>query len=116
MTCMHAHLLQFLNENILHVRLACCCLIYHCLKNSSFSGIFILLFIFVAVTFQGSVDLQMHRCLSCLCCSRKMPKARYMHLAQELSVDPDWPPKPTTTTEAKSRPENGSTYHIMIDS
>uniref|UniRef100_A0A673CQ00 Polyamine-transporting ATPase 13A3 n=1 Tax=Sphaeramia orbicularis TaxID=375764 RepID=A0A673CQ00_9TELE len=44
------------------------------------------------------------------------PKARYMHLAQELSVDPDWPPKPTTTTEAKSYPENGSNYQIRISS
>uniref|UniRef100_A0AAR2IZ58 Polyamine-transporting ATPase 13A3 n=1 Tax=Pygocentrus nattereri TaxID=42514 RepID=A0AAR2IZ58_PYGNA len=52
---------------------------------------------------------------SWLCCwQRRVPKARYMHLAQELSVDPDWPPKPKTTTEAKSPslPENGS-YQIM---
>uniref|UniRef100_A0A8C3A359 Polyamine-transporting ATPase 13A3 n=1 Tax=Cyclopterus lumpus TaxID=8103 RepID=A0A8C3A359_CYCLU len=48
--------------------------------------------------------------------SKITPKARYMHLAQELSVDPDWPPKPTTTTEAKSRSENGSTYRIRINS
>lgn len=38
-----------------------------------------------------------------------------MRLAQELRVDPDWPPKPTTTTEAKPRPENGSVYQIMVD-
>ena len=66
--------------------------------------------------FQRGVDLHAVKCLSWLCCSRKMPKARYMHLAQELSVDPDWPPKPTTTTEAKPRPENGSAYQIMINS
>ncbi|KAJ8403208.1 hypothetical protein AAFF_G00354250 [Aldrovandia affinis] len=45
------------------------------------------------------------------CCRRrKVPKARYMHLAQELRVDPDWPPKPRTTTEAKALPgpDNGS--------
>uniref|UniRef100_A0A4W6DSV2 Polyamine-transporting ATPase 13A3 n=1 Tax=Lates calcarifer TaxID=8187 RepID=A0A4W6DSV2_LATCA len=65
---------------------------------------------------EGVIDLRAYKCLSWLCCSRKMPKARYMHLAQELSVDPDWPPKPTTTTEAKPRPENGSTYQIMINS
>uniref|UniRef100_A0A8C5C696 ATPase 13A3 n=1 Tax=Gadus morhua TaxID=8049 RepID=A0A8C5C696_GADMO len=42
------------------------------------------------------------KCLSWLCCQRNAaPKARYMHLAQELRVDPDWPPRPTTTTEAK---------------
>uniref|UniRef100_A0A8D0B4R9 Polyamine-transporting ATPase 13A3 n=1 Tax=Sander lucioperca TaxID=283035 RepID=A0A8D0B4R9_SANLU len=58
-----------------------------------------------------------YKCLSRLCCPSKMaPKARYMHLAQELSVDPDWPPKPTTTTEAKSLPENGSSYQIMTNS
>uniref|UniRef100_A0A3Q1BMN3 Polyamine-transporting ATPase 13A3 n=1 Tax=Amphiprion ocellaris TaxID=80972 RepID=A0A3Q1BMN3_AMPOC len=66
---------------------------------------------------EGVIDLRGYKCLSRLCCPRKMmPKARYMHLAQELSVDPDWPPKPTTTTEAKPRPENGSTYQIMINS
>ncbi|XP_039983999.1 probable cation-transporting ATPase 13A3 isoform X1 [Xiphias gladius] len=65
---------------------------------------------------QGGMDLRAYKCLSWLCCPRKTPKARYMHLAQELSVDPDWPPKPTTTTEAKPRPENGSTYQIMINS
>ncbi|KAM9795903.1 polyamine-transporting ATPase 13A3 isoform X1 [Syngnathus typhle] len=49
----------------------------------------------------------------CLCCPNKVTrKARYMHLAQELSVDPDWPPKPTTTTEAKACPENGSSYQM----
>ncbi|XP_060797743.1 polyamine-transporting ATPase 13A3 isoform X2 [Neoarius graeffei] len=65
----------------------------------------------------------MHLCTSkfCswLCCQRRrVPKARYMHLAQELSVDPDWPPKPKTTTEAKPLPqseENGS-YQIMAAS
>lgn len=45
------------------------------------------------------------KCLSWLCCrQKKVPKARYMHLAQEVSVDPDWPPKPKSTTEAKSTP------------
>uniref|UniRef100_A0A3Q1FSR2 Polyamine-transporting ATPase 13A3 n=1 Tax=Acanthochromis polyacanthus TaxID=80966 RepID=A0A3Q1FSR2_9TELE len=69
------------------------------------------------VTLLQFIDLRGYKCLSRLCCPRKMmPKARYMHLAQELSVDPDWPPKPTTTTEAKPRPENGSTYQIMINS
>ncbi|KAE8294095.1 putative cation-transporting ATPase 13A3 [Larimichthys crocea] len=71
----------------------------------------------VSVLVEGGIDLWGYKCLSWLCCPRKMaPKARYMHLAQELSVDPDWPPKPTTTTEAKPRPENGSTYQIMLNS
>uniref|UniRef100_A0A3B4TLF6 Polyamine-transporting ATPase 13A3 n=1 Tax=Seriola dumerili TaxID=41447 RepID=A0A3B4TLF6_SERDU len=70
----------------------------------------------VSVVVEGGIDLRAYKCLSWLCCPRKTPKARYMHLAQELSVDPDWPPKPTTTTEAKPRPGNGSTYQIMINS
>uniref|UniRef100_A0A8C6Q8H0 Polyamine-transporting ATPase 13A3 n=1 Tax=Nothobranchius furzeri TaxID=105023 RepID=A0A8C6Q8H0_NOTFU len=70
-----------------------------------------------APTSQGVIDLRAHKCLSWLCCPyKKAPKARYMHLAQELSVDPDWPPKPTTTTEAKPRPDNCSSYQIMIGS
>ncbi|KAM4575187.1 polyamine-transporting ATPase 13A3 isoform 1-T1 [Fundulus diaphanus] len=67
-----------------------------------------------APTPQGLIDLQGYKCLSWLCPSKTAPKARYMHLAQELSLDPDWPPKPTTTTEAKPRPENGSVYDIII--
>uniref|UniRef100_A0A668AEB2 Polyamine-transporting ATPase 13A3 n=1 Tax=Myripristis murdjan TaxID=586833 RepID=A0A668AEB2_9TELE len=70
-----------------------------------------------SVLMEGGIDLWGYRCLSWLCCRRKMtPKARYMHLAQELSVDPDWPPKPTTTTEAKPCPDNCSAYQIMINS
>nr|XP_060642907.1 polyamine-transporting ATPase 13A3-like isoform X2 [Anolis sagrei ordinatus] len=46
---------------------------------------------------------------------RKPPKARYAHLAQELLVDPEWPPKPSTTTEAKAPPghRNGSSCHVI---
>ncbi|KAM9383997.1 polyamine-transporting ATPase 13A3 [Pholidichthys leucotaenia] len=63
---------------------------------------------------QGTIDMRAYKCL---CCPHKLtPKARYMHLAQELSVDPDWPPKPTTTTEAKPHPENGPSYQITVDS
>uniref|UniRef100_A0A8C5GQZ5 Polyamine-transporting ATPase 13A3 n=1 Tax=Gouania willdenowi TaxID=441366 RepID=A0A8C5GQZ5_GOUWI len=66
---------------------------------------------------QGAIDLRMYRRLLGFCCPKKrIPKARYMHLAQELSVDPDWPPKPTTTTEAKTCPENGSTCQIIMNS
>uniref|UniRef100_A0A8C7C8B6 Polyamine-transporting ATPase 13A3 n=1 Tax=Oncorhynchus kisutch TaxID=8019 RepID=A0A8C7C8B6_ONCKI len=93
-------------------------------------GIFIVFFavsfalfsLLLSCCFQGGIDLWGAKCLSWLCCRRrKVPKARYMHLAQELSVDPDWPPKPTTTTEAKhplpgNPPENGSSYQIMADS
>ncbi|XP_031430958.1 polyamine-transporting ATPase 13A3 [Clupea harengus] len=73
---------------------------------------------------QGSIEEWGGKCVSWICCRRsKVPKARYMHLAQELSVDPDWPPKPKTTTEAKPpppdqsplRPENGS-YQIIAAS
>lgn len=69
-----------------------------------------------APTPQRAFDLRAYKCLARLCCPNKIaPKARYMHLAQELSVDPDWPPKPTTTTEAKPCPENGSNYQIGIN-
>ncbi|XP_053539033.1 polyamine-transporting ATPase 13A3 isoform X3 [Ictalurus punctatus] len=72
----------------------------------------------VSVFVEEGGDLCTSRFFSWLCCQRrKVPKARYMHLAQELSVDPDWPPKPKTTTEAKPPPqsENGS-YQIMAAS
>lgn len=46
---------------------------------------------------------------------KKPPKAKYMHLAQELLVDPEWPPKPCTTTEAKtSAHENGSCHILTV--
>nr|XP_020664199.1 probable cation-transporting ATPase 13A3 [Pogona vitticeps] len=48
---------------------------------------------------------------------KKPPKARYAHLAQELLVDPTWPPKPCSTTEAKTHPPahgNGSCQMITI--
>uniref|UniRef100_A0A8C8H521 Polyamine-transporting ATPase 13A3 n=1 Tax=Oncorhynchus tshawytscha TaxID=74940 RepID=A0A8C8H521_ONCTS len=70
----------------------------------------------------SSFDLWGPKCLSWLCCrQRKVPKALYMHLAQELSVDPDWPPKPTTTTEANppppgNTPENCSSCQILANS
>ncbi|XP_026883180.2 probable cation-transporting ATPase 13A3 isoform X2 [Electrophorus electricus] len=72
----------------------------------------------VSVFMERGIELLGSKHVSCLCCGqRKVPKARYMHLAQELSVDPDWPPKPTTITEAKPPPppENGS-YQIMSTS
>ncbi|XP_060054474.1 polyamine-transporting ATPase 13A3 isoform X2 [Erinaceus europaeus] len=48
-------------------------------------------------------------------CRKKIPKAKYMYLAQELLVDPEWPPKPQTTTEAKTLvKENGSCQIITI--
>ncbi|KAK1168416.1 putative cation-transporting ATPase 13A3 isoform X2 [Acipenser oxyrinchus oxyrinchus] len=64
---------------------------------------------------QQGVDRWGERFLSFLCCQRRRaPKAKYMNLAQELLVDPDWPPKPKTTTEARKAPspENGS-YQII---
>ncbi|XP_028855736.1 probable cation-transporting ATPase 13A3 isoform X2 [Denticeps clupeoides] len=64
--------------------------------------VIILLNAVVSVLVEGCIDIWGSKCISWLCCRRqKVPKARYMHLAQELSVDPDWPPKPKTTTEAK---------------
>ncbi|XP_069474671.1 polyamine-transporting ATPase 13A3 isoform X2 [Ambystoma mexicanum] len=46
-------------------------------------------------------------------CKRKPPMAKYMHLAQELLVDPEWPPKPRTTTEAKTCPQENCSYQIV---
>uniref|UniRef100_A0A8C9ESP3 Cation-transporting ATPase 13A3 n=1 Tax=Pavo cristatus TaxID=9049 RepID=A0A8C9ESP3_PAVCR len=43
----------------------------------------------------------------------KAPKAKYMHLAQELLVDPEWPPKPRTTTEAKVPSQENGSYQII---
>ncbi|XP_053369609.1 polyamine-transporting ATPase 13A3 [Clarias gariepinus] len=67
---------------------------------------------------QEGIDLGSSKLSPRLCCRRtRLPEARYMHLAQELRVDPEWPPKPKTTTEAKPPPqsENGS-YQIMAAS
>ncbi|XP_012635715.1 polyamine-transporting ATPase 13A3 isoform X1 [Microcebus murinus] len=65
---------------------------------------------------QASVDRWGKCCLSwALRCRKKIPKAKYMYLAQELLVDPEWPPKPQTTTEAKALvKENGSCQIITI--
>ncbi|XP_070609984.1 polyamine-transporting ATPase 13A3 isoform X4 [Erythrolamprus reginae] len=47
---------------------------------------------------------------------KRPPKARYAHLAQELLVDPEWPPKGRTTTEAHGGPpcQNGSCQIITM--
>uniref|UniRef100_H9H9I3 Polyamine-transporting ATPase 13A3 n=1 Tax=Monodelphis domestica TaxID=13616 RepID=H9H9I3_MONDO len=65
---------------------------------------------------QESVDRWGKCCLSSvLSCRKKLPKAKYMHLAQELLVDPEWPPKPSTTTEAKALvKENGSCQYCLL--
>uniref|UniRef100_A0A2K5L5Z5 Polyamine-transporting ATPase 13A3 n=1 Tax=Cercocebus atys TaxID=9531 RepID=A0A2K5L5Z5_CERAT len=65
---------------------------------------------------QESVDRWGKCCLPwALSCGKKIPKAKYMYLAQELLVDPEWPPKPQTTTEAKGLvKENGSCQIITI--
>ncbi|XP_027704557.1 probable cation-transporting ATPase 13A3 isoform X1 [Vombatus ursinus] len=65
---------------------------------------------------QESVDRWGKCCISSvLGCRKKLPKAKYMHLAQELLVDPEWPPKPSTTTEAKALvKENGSCQVITV--
>ncbi|XP_033068979.1 probable cation-transporting ATPase 13A3 isoform X4 [Trachypithecus francoisi] len=65
---------------------------------------------------QESMDRWGKCCLPwALGCGKKTPKAKYMYLAQELLVDPEWPPKPQTTTEAKGLvKENGSCQIITI--
>uniref|UniRef100_A0A2I3HWJ1 Polyamine-transporting ATPase 13A3 n=1 Tax=Nomascus leucogenys TaxID=61853 RepID=A0A2I3HWJ1_NOMLE len=78
--------------------------------------IIVLVNAFVSLTVEESVDRWGKCCLPwALGCRKKIPKAKYMYLAQELLVDPEWPPKPQTTTEAKALvKENGSCQIITI--
>uniref|UniRef100_F7EWX8 Polyamine-transporting ATPase 13A3 n=1 Tax=Ornithorhynchus anatinus TaxID=9258 RepID=F7EWX8_ORNAN len=63
---------------------------------------------------QESVDQWKRCCLSRVFgCRKKTPKAKYMHLAQELLVDPEWPPKPRTTTEAKPPVRENGSYQVV---
>ncbi|GCC23178.1 hypothetical protein chiPu_0001571 [Chiloscyllium punctatum] len=66
---------------------------------------------------QEILDRKGKRCLSFVFCSNKRrPKAKYMHVAQELLLDPDWPPKPRTTTEAITKfHENNACQIITVD-
>lgn len=78
--------------------------------------IIVLVNAFVSILVEESVDHWGKCCLSwSLDCRKKMPKAKYMYLAQELLFDPEWPPKPQTTTEAKALVnENGSCQIITV--
>uniref|UniRef100_A0A8C5KNQ8 Polyamine-transporting ATPase 13A3 n=1 Tax=Jaculus jaculus TaxID=51337 RepID=A0A8C5KNQ8_JACJA len=78
--------------------------------------IIVLVNTFVSIVVEESVDRWGKCCLSrASSCRKKTPKAKYMHLAQELLVDPEWPPKPQTTTEAKTLvKESGSCQIITI--
>ncbi|KAM4770721.1 polyamine-transporting ATPase 13A3 isoform 2-T2 [Rhinophrynus dorsalis] len=68
----------------------------------------------VSVLVEGLFDRFAGGFLSWLCiCKKKTPKDKYMHLAQELLVDPDWPPKPRTTTEAKAPIHENGDYQII---
>ncbi|XP_032081079.1 probable cation-transporting ATPase 13A3 isoform X2 [Thamnophis elegans] len=67
------------------------------------------------------VEVGLDRCRGCallglLGLKKRPPKARYVHLAQELLVDPEWPPKGRTTTEAPgpSSCQNGSCQVIAM--
>ncbi|KAJ8390400.1 hypothetical protein AAFF_G00107940 [Aldrovandia affinis] len=65
-----------------------------------------------AQTPQTGIEHWCSRCLPLLCCGRtESSNACYVHLAQELRMDPDWPPKPTTTTEAKTTHCPHNTFH-----
>ncbi|RXM95755.1 putative cation-transporting ATPase 13A3 [Acipenser ruthenus] len=69
----------------------------------------------VSVLTEEGVDRWGERFLSFLCCQRRRaPKAKYMNLAQELLVDPDWPPKPKTTTEARKAPSPENVSYQII--
>uniref|UniRef100_A0A8D0HAK4 Polyamine-transporting ATPase 13A3 n=1 Tax=Sphenodon punctatus TaxID=8508 RepID=A0A8D0HAK4_SPHPU len=71
---------------------------------------------FVSILVEAALDRWGGCCFSSLLsCRKKAPKSKYMHVAQELLVDPEWPPKPRTTTEAKVPvQENGSCQIITI--
>ncbi|KAM7107798.1 polyamine-transporting ATPase 13A3 isoform 3-T6 [Ciconia maguari] len=76
--------------------------------------IIVILNVIVSVLMEEAVD----RCGVCFLsslfgCREKTPKAKYMHLAQELLVDPEWPPKPQTTTEAKVPSQENGSYQII---
>uniref|UniRef100_A0A8C5SXZ0 Polyamine-transporting ATPase 13A3 n=1 Tax=Laticauda laticaudata TaxID=8630 RepID=A0A8C5SXZ0_LATLA len=66
------------------------------------------------------VEEGLDRCCGCalpglLGLKKRPPKARYVHLAQELLVDPEWPPKGRTTTEAPGPScQNGSCQGISM--
>uniref|UniRef100_A0A670ZUH8 Polyamine-transporting ATPase 13A3 n=1 Tax=Pseudonaja textilis TaxID=8673 RepID=A0A670ZUH8_PSETE len=66
------------------------------------------------------VEEGLDRCCGCalpglLRLKKRPPKARYVHLAQELLVDPEWPPKGRTTTEAPGPScRNGSCQGISM--
>ncbi|XP_037693964.1 probable cation-transporting ATPase 13A3 isoform X2 [Choloepus didactylus] len=75
-----------------------------CVPNEWRIAMLIIVFVnaLVSIMVEESVDRWGKCCLSwVLGCRKKIPKAKYMYLAQELLVDPEWPPKPQTTTEAK---------------
>ncbi|XP_072475002.1 polyamine-transporting ATPase 13A3 isoform X2 [Notamacropus eugenii] len=78
--------------------------------------IIILVNALVSILAEESVDRWGKCCISSvLGCRKEFPKAKYMHLAQELLIDPEWPPKPSTTTEAKALvKENGPCQVITV--
>ncbi|KAG2462182.1 AT133 ATPase, partial [Polypterus senegalus] len=66
---------------------------------------------------EKSIDRFGETCFSFLCCQKKRPpKAKYMNLAQELLFDPEWPPKPKTTTEARPASNSESKAYQIISS
>ncbi|KAM6442414.1 polyamine-transporting ATPase 13A3 isoform 2-T7 [Liasis olivaceus] len=80
----------------------------------------VLLIVVVNAVVSTLVEEGLDRCRGCalpalLGLKKRPPKARYMHLAQELLVDPEWPPKGRTTTEAPGPAcRNGSCRVITV--
>ncbi|XP_061097900.1 polyamine-transporting ATPase 13A3-like isoform X1 [Conger conger] len=63
---------------------------------------------------QAGIDCCGPSCLAWLCCQRtQSSNVRYMRLARELQMDPYWPPKPRTTTEAKPPHSPENTFHLL---
>ncbi|KAI1882813.1 hypothetical protein AGOR_G00238780 [Albula goreensis] len=67
-----------------------------------------------AQTPQTSIDHWGFMCWAWLRCQKmEYPNTRYGYLAQQLQMDPDWPPKPQTATEAKIPQCPQNTFHPL---
>ncbi|KAJ8270232.1 hypothetical protein GJAV_G00111920 [Gymnothorax javanicus] len=63
---------------------------------------------------QAGIEWCGPRWLARLCCQRiQSSNVRYMRIARELQMDPYWPPKPRTTTEAGTPTNQENTFHLL---
>nr|XP_023650603.1 probable cation-transporting ATPase 13A3 isoform X3 [Paramormyrops kingsleyae] len=50
---------------------------------------------------------------ACCCHSSEPPRARYQRLAQQLLLDPDWPPPPSTKAKPPTRVDSGAVQGLV---